>query len=78
MSAKNPVKNLSRKEWLEKALSIVSREGAAKLRINNLVAEVGVTKGSFYWHFKDREDFVRSLDRPLARAIHLEGLRHSG
>ena len=61
MSAKSPVQHLSREEWLEKALSVVSREGGAKLRINNLVAEVGVTKGSFYWHFKDREDFVLSL-----------------
>jgi AcrR family transcriptional regulator len=61
MSAKSPVQHLSRGEWLEKALNVVSREGGAKLRINNLVAEVGVTKGSFYWHFKDREDFVRSL-----------------
>ncbi len=61
MSAKNPVQHLSREEWLEKALNVVSREGGAKLRINNLVAEVGVSKGSFYWHFKDREDFIRSL-----------------
>jgi len=61
MLRRNSVQNLSREEWLEKALNIVSREGGAKLRINNLVAEVGVTKGSFYWHFKDREDFVRSL-----------------
>jgi AcrR family transcriptional regulator len=61
MSAKNSVRNLSREDWLEKALNVVSREGGAKLRINNLVTEVGVTKGSFYWHFKDRDDFVRSL-----------------
>ena len=61
MSAKNPVQHLSREEWLEKALNVVSRGGGAKLRINNLVAEVGVTKGSFYWHFKDREDFVHRL-----------------
>ena len=61
MSARNSVQNLSREDWLEKALNVVSRVGGAKLRINNLVTEVGVTKGSFYWHFKDREDFVRSL-----------------
>lgn len=61
MTAKNPVHNLSREEWLEKALGIVFREGAAKLRIDNLVKEVGVTKGSFYWHFKDRQNFVHRL-----------------
>jgi AcrR family transcriptional regulator len=61
MSENNPVQHLSREAWLEKALSVVSSKGGAKLRINNLAAGVGVTKGSFYWHFKDREDFVRSL-----------------
>jgi AcrR family transcriptional regulator len=53
--------NLGREEWLERALDVVSREGGAKLRIATLVEAVGVTKGSFYWHFKNREDFVRSL-----------------
>ena len=52
---------LSQEEWLERALDIVSREGGAKLRIATLVEAVGVTKGSFYLHFKNRDDFVRRL-----------------
>jgi len=52
---------LSREEWLERALDIVSSEGGAKLRISALVEAVGVTKGSFYWHFKNKDDFVRRL-----------------
>jgi AcrR family transcriptional regulator len=66
MTAKHSVQNLSRDEWLEKALIVVSREGGAKLRINNPVTEVGVTKGSFYWHFKSRDDFRSQPDRLLA------------
>lgn len=31
------------------------------MRIEELASAIGVTKGSFYWHFKDRSDFVRSL-----------------
>lgn len=61
MSAKSTTSSLSREEWLEKALDVVSQAGGAKLRIDNLVKAVGVTKGSFYWHFRDRDDFVRSL-----------------
>ena len=61
MQAIAPSKNLSREEWLERALEAVSRSGGAKLRIERLVEEVGVTSGSFYWHFKNRENFVRSL-----------------
>jgi len=61
MATNSTARNLSREVWLEKALDVVSRAGGAKLRIDNLVKEVGVTKGSFYWHFKNRDDFVRSL-----------------
>ena len=58
---KTDAQRLSREEWLMLALEEVAREGGAKLRIDKLVEGLGVTKGSFYWHFKDREDFVQSL-----------------
>jgi len=61
MGTGKPAGNLSRDDWLEKALDVVSRAGGARLRIQGLVDEVGVTKGSFYWHFKSREDFILSL-----------------
>jgi AcrR family transcriptional regulator len=60
-------KRLSREEWLSHALQILSREGKAKLKIESLTKDLGVTKGSFYWHFKDRADFVRSLADYWAR-----------
>jgi AcrR family transcriptional regulator len=52
---------LSKEDWLEGTLEVVSRAGGAKLRIDNLVRQLGVTKGSFYWHFKDRKDFILCL-----------------
>ena len=54
-------KRLSREEWLRRALDVVATKGQAKLRIHELVQHLGVTRGSFYWHFKDRDDFVRQL-----------------
>lgn len=61
MNAQTALKTLNRDEWLERALEVVSLAGGAKLRIDNLVKEIGVTKGSFYWHFKNRDDFVHSM-----------------
>ncbi len=62
MDAVNPEHHrLSRDEWLARALEVISRKPHGKLRIHELVKDLGVTRGSFYWHFKDREDFVRSL-----------------
>ncbi|MGE3830704.1 MAG: TetR/AcrR family transcriptional regulator [Parvibaculaceae bacterium] len=52
---------MSRDEWLTQALDLLAREGQAKLRIDAICKAVGVTKGSFYWHFKDRDDFVHSV-----------------
>ncbi len=52
---------LSRPAWLALALDTLAKEGKAKLRIDQLCRSLGVTKGSFYWHFTDRDDFVRNL-----------------
>jgi AcrR family transcriptional regulator len=52
---------LSREEWLEKALDILAEKHNALLNIDALVKRMGVTKGSFYWHFKDRDDFLTQL-----------------
>jgi AcrR family transcriptional regulator len=52
---------LSREEWLIQALEILAEEHNALLKIDELVKQMGVTKGSFYWHFKDRDDFLAQL-----------------
>ena len=52
---------LSKDKWLEKSLEVLVSEGDKKLTIDHLVKAMGVTKGSFYWHFKNRADFITSL-----------------
>ncbi len=52
---------MSREEFLERSLEAVTEKGHAKLRIHELVKQLGVTRGSFYWHFKDRDEFVQAL-----------------
>jgi AcrR family transcriptional regulator len=52
---------MDRQEFLRRSLEAVAEKGHAKLRVHELVKQLGVTRGSFYWHFKDRDDFVRSL-----------------
>ncbi len=51
---------LTRKAWLQQALDILA-EDSAHLRIDELAERLGVSKGSFYWHFENRSDFVRQL-----------------
>ena len=54
-------KRLSRDQWLSQALDVLASQGAGKLNIENLSSALGVSRGSFYWHFKDRHDFIISL-----------------
>ena len=61
MDKRNPTKRLSREKWLQLALDLMAKEGRARLRIERLAKELNVTRGSFYWHFKDRDDFVMSV-----------------
>ena len=52
---------LSREEWLARALKVLGKKGAGDLTVESLARQLGVTKGSFYWHFMDRADFYRQL-----------------
>jgi AcrR family transcriptional regulator len=47
--------------WLERALEALLAKGPQVLTVEKLCRELGVSRGSFYWHFKNRADFVRRL-----------------
>lgn len=51
----------SREDWIRAALEELARGGIADVRVERLAASLGVSKGPFYWRFKDREDLLRSL-----------------
>ena len=52
---------LSREDWIIKSLDILSEKGVVRLNIDQLVEWIGVSKGSFYWHFKNRNEFIKSV-----------------
>ena len=54
-------RRLSRSDWLAQDMEVLSKKGEARLTIDKLCLELGVTKGSFYAHFEDRADFVRQF-----------------
>jgi AcrR family transcriptional regulator len=61
MQQKKSGGRLSRADWLTKALEVLSKEGQAGLQIQGICTALGVSRGSFYWHFEDRGDFIRAL-----------------
>ncbi len=59
----------NRDAWLATAIEVLSREGQAKLRTEHIAKALGVTRGSFYHHFKNRDEFVFSLVDYWAQAF---------
>lgn len=52
---------LDRKEWIEAAIDVLADHGIEGMRVELLAKHFGVTKGSFYWHFKDRQDLLNAV-----------------
>lgn len=52
---------LSKADWLSASMRILDAEGVGSLTLENLTQRLGVTQGSFYWHFKSHPQFLREL-----------------
>lgn len=51
----------SREDWITAGLAEVGNVGVDQLRLDRIAADLGVTKGSFYWHFKDRDELLAAI-----------------
>jgi len=54
-------KELKREDWLRAARLALLRGGVEAARVEKLARDLGVTKGSFYWHFRDRKELLELL-----------------
>ncbi|GAA4815094.1 TetR/AcrR family transcriptional regulator [Tomitella cavernea] len=45
-------------DWTTAALALLVEDGVAAVKISTLCARLGVTKGSFYWHFADLRSLI--------------------
>jgi len=52
---------LTRRRWLQEGLALLEEAGAEALTIESLTSRLDVTKGSFYHHFTNYQDFQESL-----------------
>jgi AcrR family transcriptional regulator len=50
----------SRQDWIKAALDVLRDDGIERVRVEPLAARLGVTKGSFYWHFVNREALIEA------------------
>lgn len=53
--------SLTREDWISGAWDMLGERGMDGVRVEPLARRLGVTKGSFYWHFKDRGELLEAL-----------------
>jgi len=64
----------NRKNWLNAGLTALADAGPKGLRIMSIAKQLGVTKGSFYWHFKNLEEYESALIEEWEQCHTLEAI----
>jgi AcrR family transcriptional regulator len=61
VAATRPARGLTREDWLAAGLGAMADGGARRLAVEPLARTLGATKGSFYWHFRDRDELLGAV-----------------
>jgi len=77
---------VSREAWIAGAWAFLAEAGDEALRVEVLARRLKITKGSFYWHFADRDALMKAVldmwerreSEGLTAALHGEGAEEGG
>lgn len=58
-------------DWIKAGLGVLATSGVDAVRIEPLARSLGVTKGSFYWHFAGRDDLLERMLQAWRRSATL-------
>jgi AcrR family transcriptional regulator len=53
--------SLTPEHWIAAATNLLVDGGVDLVRVDVIAKQIGVTRGSFYWHFKDRDDLLQRV-----------------
>jgi len=56
-----PRSQLTPEDWIRAARNLLVSRSVDAVRVEVLAKEMSVTRGSFYWHFKDRDDLLHRM-----------------
>jgi AcrR family transcriptional regulator len=51
----------SREDWIAAARKVLVTSGVDSVKVDRLAHDLRATRGSFYWHFTDREELLNAL-----------------
>ena len=52
---------LGRQDWIDSAWAALGRGTIEHVKVDRLARDLKVTRGSFYWHFRDRQDLMDAV-----------------
>lgn len=60
---------LTEQSWIDAAVQHIIKDSVGDIHVEKLARDIGVTKGSFYWHFRNRQHLLqRVLEQWTERA----------
>lgn len=65
---------INQQNWLDAGMKMLAQQGPERVRIMTIADELGVTKGSFYWHFKNLEEYHCALIKEWERRDTLQAI----
>lgn len=81
-AARKEAGRLGREDWITAALAAIEQGGVAAVAVEPLARRLGLTKGSFYWHFADRRALLDAAlgawERRFTVALSAEMDQHPG
>ena len=63
MPSKDDLTNERRAQILQAAATVFARSGVNGARMDDIVAESGLSKGSLYWYFDSKQEIVNRAGR---------------
>ena len=73
MESQTDLKQERRKQILDAAEKVFVQRGFNKARMDDIVAESGLSKGALYWYYKSKDEIILALmDRFFAGEMHAE------
>jgi AcrR family transcriptional regulator len=52
---------LTKADWIGAAINAVEHGGIAGIAVESIATALGTTKGSFYWHFANRDELIAAV-----------------
>jgi AcrR family transcriptional regulator len=65
MSRRPDTSEIRRNQILDAATTVFVRQGFQHARMDDIVEESGLSKGTLYWYFKSKEDIINAILRRL-------------